>query len=63
MKSVSLDVHLTIGDVATCITGLSPQEAFNLLMMPSFGSYIVSMVPNWTVSNGVSSVPEPENKE
>lgn len=38
---------------------VTPQEAFNLLMMPSFAGLIVNLVPEY----GLSSVSEPENKD
>lgn len=44
---VSLDVHFAFGDdVTTCLT-MSPQEAFNVMMMPSFSELITAMVPNY----------------
>lgn len=41
------------------VVAVTPQEAFNLLMMPSLAGLIVNLVPEY----GLPSVPEPENKE
>lgn len=51
MKKVctSLDVWFSFyGNVKTdtCVK-MTPQEAFNVLMMPAFSGFISSMVPNY----------------
>ena len=60
-KALTLDVCVSVAGHETVFDGLTPQEAFNLLMMPSFSPYIVSLVPNWKDAppNGVSPVSEP----
>ena len=62
-KALTLDVCVSVAGHETVFDGLTPQEAFNLLMMPSFSPYIVSLVPNWkdTPADGVSPVSEPAN--
>lgn len=59
-KVLTLDVCVSIAGHETVFDGLTPQEAFNLLMMPSFSSHITALIPNWkdTPADGVSPVSE-----
>lgn len=43
----SLDVWLSLDDNLTTCVKMTPQEAFNVLMMPAFAGLISSMVPNY----------------
>lgn len=62
-KVLTLDVTLELSGDCHTIPSVSPQEAFNLLHMPSFGEFVVTLTPNWIEADGLPSVPEPENKE
>lgn len=60
MKTVvSMDVTFVWSEVSTTCLNMSVQEAYNVMMMPSFAGFISSMVPVY----GLSPVSEPENKE
>lgn len=63
LAPVSMNVFLALSsddsDAFTTCVNMSIQETYNLLMMPAFAGLITSMVPVY----GMSSVPEPENKE
>lgn len=43
----SIDVHLKLEDGITTCVSMSPQEAFNVLMMPAFSEMVTAMVPNY----------------
>lgn len=60
-KALTLDVYVSVDGHETKFDGLTPQEAFNLLMMPSFSPHITALIPNWkdTPADGVSPVSEP----
>lgn len=62
-KVLSLDVTLRFGESVCSIGSLSPQEAFNLLHMPSMGEHVVCLVPIWSQDDGLPSMPVTENKE
>ncbi|WP_276819084.1 hypothetical protein [Mailhella massiliensis] len=64
-KVLTLDVYLSFPGACGAdpvVSGMSPQEAFNLLHMPAMSEYVVDLVPNWVESN-VPAVPETANAQ
>lgn len=65
-KVLTLDVTLAFqsGEKTRThiVSGVSAQEAFNILHMPSMSEHVVALVPNW-VESDVPPVSEPANKE
>lgn len=62
-KVLTLDVTLELDGVSHTIPAVSPQEAYNLLHMPSMGEFVVDMTPNWIDADVLPTVHESENKE
>lgn len=63
-KKLFLDVSFAFDDRTIVVSGVSPQEAFNILHMPSIGELICTLSPSWVeVEDGLPPMPEPENKE
>lgn len=58
MVVTSITLHIEKDGVCIHLS-CSPQEAFNILMMPATAGLITVMVPEY----GMPSMPEPENKE